>query len=123
MKSDSQTHGPPLYRGRDAVYRFLANLLYHEKVMRAVLTAKMSLVMTPEEWRETRYTCTTPTPAGTSVTATKRAITEKLAKTAKRKKLLLKKSIYPYEYMDSFERFDEAGLLAKEEFFSKLVLG
>jgi len=39
---------------------------------------------------ETRYTCTTPTPAGTSVKATKGAIT------AKKRKLLLKKSIYPY---------------------------
>lgn len=41
---------------------------------------------------------------------------------SEKRKLLLKKSIYPYYYMDRFERFDEAGLPAKEEFFSKLGL-
>ena len=32
----------------------------------------------------------------------------------------MKKGIYPYEYMDSFERFSEAKLPAKEAFYSKL---
>jgi len=33
----------------------------------------------------------------------------------------LKKGIYPYGYMDSFKRFAETELPAKEEFYSKLV--
>ena len=34
--------------------------------------------------------------------------------------LLLKEGIYPYEYMDSFERFDDAKLPEKEKFYSSL---
>ena len=34
--------------------------------------------------------------------------------------LLLRKGIYPYEYMDSFERFEERHLPPKEAFYSKL---
>ena len=34
--------------------------------------------------------------------------------------LLLKKGIYPYDYMDSVERFEETKLPKKESFFSKL---
>ena len=34
--------------------------------------------------------------------------------------MLLKKGIYPFEYMDSFERFREAKLPAKEAFYTKL---
>ena len=34
--------------------------------------------------------------------------------------LLFKKGIYPYEYMDSWQRFDETNLSEKEEFYSKL---
>ena len=37
-----------------------------------------------------------------------------------KQRLLLKKGIYPYEYMDSFERFDETQLPEKEEFYSSL---
>ena len=37
-----------------------------------------------------------------------------------RRKLLLKKGIYPYEYMDSFERFAETQLPEKEKFYSSL---
>ena len=37
-----------------------------------------------------------------------------------KRRLLLKKGIYPYEYMDSFERFDETQLPEKEEFYSSL---
>ena len=36
------------------------------------------------------------------------------------KRKLLKKGIYPYEYMDSFERFTETQLLEKEKFYSSL---
>ena len=36
--------------------------------------------------------------------------------------LLLRKGIYPYEYMDSWERFDEASLLDKKAFYNKLHL-
>ena len=35
-----------------------------------------------------------------------------------KRRLLLKKGIYPYEYMDSFERFDETELPEKEKFYS-----
>ena len=37
-----------------------------------------------------------------------------------RRELLLKKGIYPYEYMDSFERFAETQLPEKEKFYSSL---
>jgi len=98
VKSDGQTHGPYVCRGKDTVYRFLASLQYHEKVMndeklmRAGLADKKPLVMTSEDWCqynsatechicneslvsrsfETRLT---PTPASTMAKATKGAIT------------------------------------------------
>ena len=34
--------------------------------------------------------------------------------------LLLRKGIYPYEYMDSWQRFDETSLPDKEAFYSNL---
>ena len=34
--------------------------------------------------------------------------------------LLLRKGVYPYEYMDSWERFNETSLPDKEAFYSKL---
>ena len=34
--------------------------------------------------------------------------------------LLLRKGVYPYEYMDSLERFEDEELPPKEEFYSKL---
>ena len=34
--------------------------------------------------------------------------------------LLLRKGVYPYEYMDSWERFDEASLPDKEAFYRSL---
>ena len=37
-----------------------------------------------------------------------------------KRRLLLKKEIYPYEYMDSFERFSETQLPEKEKFYSSL---
>ena len=39
---------------------------------------------------------------------------------ANKRKLLLKKGIYPYEYMDPFERFAETQLPEKEKFYSSL---
>ena len=36
--------------------------------------------------------------------------------------LLLRKGIYPYEYIDSWERFDENTIPPKETFYSKLSL-
>ena len=36
--------------------------------------------------------------------------------------LLLRKGIYPYEYIDSWERFDENGILDKEAFYIELYL-
>ena len=34
--------------------------------------------------------------------------------------LLLRKGVYPYEYMDSWRQFDETSLSDKKEFYSKL---
>ena len=34
--------------------------------------------------------------------------------------LLLRKGVYPYEYMDSWKRFDEEFLFSKEAFYSSL---
>ena len=34
--------------------------------------------------------------------------------------LLLKKGVYPYEYMESWKRFSETSLSHKEAFYSKL---
>ena len=35
-------------------------------------------------------------------------------------KLMRRKGVYPYEYMDSWEKFEETRLPAKEAFYSKL---
>ena len=37
-----------------------------------------------------------------------------------KRQLLLKKGVYPYEYMDSFEKFGETKLPEKEKFYSSL---
>ena len=34
--------------------------------------------------------------------------------------LLLRKGVYPYEYMDDWEKFNETTLPEKEEFYSNL---
>jgi len=47
-------------------------------------------------------------------------IMEKMPIEENQRKLLLKKGIYPYEYMDSFGRFHEAQLPEKEKFYSSL---
>ena len=47
-------------------------------------------------------------------------IMKKLMPEENKRRLLLKKGIYPYEYMDSFERFGEAKLPEKERFYSSL---
>ena len=36
--------------------------------------------------------------------------------------LLLRKDVYPYEYMDSWERFNETSLPPKKDFYSELIL-
>ena len=36
--------------------------------------------------------------------------------------LLLRKSVYPYEYIDSWEKFYETSLPPKEDFYSELTL-
>ena len=35
--------------------------------------------------------------------------------------LLLRKGVYPYEYMDSWERFNETALPNKKAFYSELI--
>ena len=36
--------------------------------------------------------------------------------------LLLRKGVYPYEYMDSWDKFNETSLPSKKDFCSKLIL-
>ena len=36
--------------------------------------------------------------------------------------MLLRKGVYPYEYMDSWEKFDETALPPKKDFYSNLNL-
>ena len=36
--------------------------------------------------------------------------------------MLLRKCVYPYEYMDSWEKFHETSLRAKKNFYSELKL-
>jgi len=45
---------------------------------------------------------------------------QKIAPEENKRQLLLKKGIYPYEYMNSFERFDETQLPEKDKFYSSL---
>ena len=47
-------------------------------------------------------------------------ILQKLMPEENKRRLLQKKGIYPYEYMDAFERFDENQLPEKEKFYSSL---
>ena len=36
--------------------------------------------------------------------------------------MLLRKSAYPYEYMDNYERFNKTSLPSKKDFYSELIL-
>ena len=36
--------------------------------------------------------------------------------------LLLQKDVYPYEYMDNWEKFNERSLAEKEDFYSHLYM-
>ena len=47
-------------------------------------------------------------------------IMNKLMPEENKRQLLIKKGIYPYDYMDSFERFGETQLPEKEKFYSSL---
>ena len=40
----------------------------------------------------------------------------------KKFKLLFRKGVYPYEYMDSWKRFNETELSSKDQFYSTLNL-
>ena len=40
----------------------------------------------------------------------------------KQRELLIRKGIYPYEYMDSWDRFDETRLPIKDSFYSNLYM-
>ena len=48
------------------------------------------------------------------------AIMQKIVSEENKRQILQKKGIYPYEYTDSFERFDEKQLPEKEKFYSSL---
>ena len=48
------------------------------------------------------------------------SVMQKIVSEENKRQLLQKKGIYPYEYMDSFERFDENQLPEKEKFYSSL---
>ena len=50
------------------------------------------------------------------------AITKSSIKDKGKIDLLLQKGVYPYEYMDSFEKFNETSLLPKEVFYSTLKM-
>ena len=47
-------------------------------------------------------------------------IMQRIVPEENKRRLLLKKGIYPYEYMDSFDRFSETQLPEKETFYSSL---
>ena len=49
-------------------------------------------------------------------------ITKSYLQNEERENLLLRKGTYPYEYMDSFERFNETSLPPKEAFYSTLKM-
>ena len=50
------------------------------------------------------------------------AITKSYIQDEEKVNLLLRKEVYPYEYMDSFERFNETSLPPKEAFYSSLKM-
>ena len=50
------------------------------------------------------------------------SITRSYLQNEESENLLLRKGVYPYEYMDSFERFNETSLSPKEEFYSTLKM-
>ena len=54
------------------------------------------------------------------VNATQKDSLRNTAEMSKGSELLFKKGIYPYEYMDSWHRFEETNLPEKEHFYSKL---
>ena len=45
---------------------------------------------------------------------------DKLKLTPKQKELITRKGVYPYEYIDSVDRFNETQLPPKEAFYSSL---
>ena len=49
-------------------------------------------------------------------------ITKSYLQNEESENLLLRKGVYPYEYMDSFERFNETSLAPKEAFYSTLKI-
>ena len=48
-------------------------------------------------------------------------IIKRLVTDPEKRSLLLRKGVYPYEYMDSFEKFNETSLPPKEAFYNKLT--
>ena len=54
VRSDGQTSLPHNYRGEDAVYEFLGNLLEEERKMREYMANKRPLVVTNEDWQKYR---------------------------------------------------------------------
>ena len=54
VRSDEQIKSPKIYRGEDAVYKFLTSLLEDEKEMRKNMANKRPLVMTNGDWQKYR---------------------------------------------------------------------
>lgn len=52
VRSDGETFGPVKYRGEDAVYVFLVNILEEERRIRADMENKNPFLMKPEDWRK-----------------------------------------------------------------------
>ena len=40
----------------------------------------------------------------------------------KQRELLIRKGIYPYEYMDSWDQFNDSKMSSKDKFYSNLIL-
>jgi len=54
VRSDGAASGPRVYRGEDAAYKFLVNILQEKRWLRSLLDDKKPLVMTHEDWQALR---------------------------------------------------------------------
>ena len=52
VRNDGLTSIPKVYRGENAVERFLMDMMQEEKAIRESLSTSKPLVMTPEDWEK-----------------------------------------------------------------------